>query len=232
MRLTIRRSERGRFRLRTQRVILTYSQISDRFDKDALGPFLLSLEEDSDCIRVAHEHHRDGGSHMHAYVDWGRVRYTTNPLEFDFGGTHPNIKSIRATPWRVYEYVGKEGEILFEHGDPPLPGGKSKSDRDDKWRTCIEAPTKAEFFDKCKETCPRDLVIAFNSISAFADWHYRDPGEQYDAPDIILEGEEVPGILRWAMENLDYDPQRGGSLEIHRMGRNTPPLSTAPHSGR
>lgn len=151
----------------------------------------------------------------------------TRQDEFDYNRIHPNIKPIRYTPWRSYDYAGKDNDVVFEYGIPPSNQKGSKQDRDSKWKECMEQPTKEEFFEKCKEICARDLVIAFNSISAFADWHYRDPSIPYEAPDITAFEEETPDILRWAMDNLGYNPQKGGSLEFHKMGPNTtPPLDT------
>ena len=37
----------------------------------------------------------------------------------DFGQHHPNIQSVRTGHRRTWDYVGKDGDIVYEIGDPP-----------------------------------------------------------------------------------------------------------------
>lgn len=103
-------TNRGRFRVRSQRVLLTYSQIKDDFDKEGLGAFLEEKLPQSDCIAIELERHQDGGLHIHAYFDAGPTGLAVNdPKHFDWSGHHPNITPIKVTPYKAYEYAIKDG---------------------------------------------------------------------------------------------------------------------------
>ena len=158
-----------RFRIRAQRFIITYSQIQADFDQNKLGPFLKSKFFDHDklvhqeyILIAVEDHPNSGGYHVHIYVDVGDNFIINEPTTLDYCGYHPNIKAVRTTPFKVYEYVLKDGDIMFEEGEPPK--AVTKVSADDKWSTIMEASSKEEFMKRANKMAPRDTVLHYTSV--------------------------------------------------------------------
>ena len=65
----------------------------------------------------------------------------------DFGQHHPNIQSVRTGHRRTWDYVGKDGDIVYEIGDPPDPiGGPSGGRGDSVWSEAVRAESEEEFY--------------------------------------------------------------------------------------
>ena len=194
-------SDNHRFRIRAQRFLLTYSQIPDGFDRDGLAPFLKSVLIDVDCLVVTVEEHPNaGGYHIHVYVDHGSIFVINAPDMLDYCDVHPNIKPIRTTPIKAYDYVMKDGYILYEEGDAPELTKKQSGD--EKWSAIMTATTKDSFLQQACDLAPRDTVLHFNSLQTFANWRYRDDHSEYKPPDYSCHCDEYPVLTDWVKSSL------------------------------
>lgn len=112
------------FRLRTQRVFLTYPQCPIRKD------VCLALLADLLCDRwtetapngmksyiVAEEEHQDGNRHLHCFLEFEGRFETTNAKFFDLTEDesdttyHPNVQAVKSMK-KVVKYCTKEGNYL------------------------------------------------------------------------------------------------------------------------
>ncbi|MCJ1348934.1 hypothetical protein MMC31_007167, partial [Peltigera leucophlebia] len=209
------RRQQDSFHMRAQRFIITYSQIDEQFDRDTLGPYIKNTFFDHDTlirseyILIAVEGHPNtGGYHIHAYIDAGDHFIVNAPTLLDHSGTHPNIKTVRTTPHKVYEYVAKVGDVIFEEGTPPTtpttPTTPTKVSADTKWSMIIEARSKEEFFKRATEMAPRDTRLHFSSVEAYANWKYRDIPENYVTPGITCNCEDYPQLTDWVQTYIHH----------------------------
>lgn len=191
------------FRINNRRILLTYAQVGLDFDWEGVVRLLHELGFHS---RIARELHADGGIHYHVYADHGTAYSTRNARVFDHGGSHPNIAPVRSRPDTVYDYVGKDGDIV--HDDiPERPGpdngGNAKGRRHDVWTTILASPDKDSFFEACEKMAPRELVTSFTSVSAFADWKYRPKRERYKDPrGFDCNITDYPELDQWVRDSI------------------------------
>ena len=177
------------FRVRAKRILLTYSQVESNFDHQQLIRLIARLGARG-CI--CRELHRNGGVHYHALLVFDSAYHTRDAHRFDVGGTHPNIQPIRWTPRRAYEYVQKDGDIIYnnlEDNDIDGPGTSSST----HWADIIASPDKATFFEKIGTLDPRALVCSFPSIEKYADWAYREEQQEYESPVVYAERDDWIG---------------------------------------
>ena len=144
-----------RFRLRAKIFFLTYSQIGEdvieelrstptqhfRFIEEVLGT-------PSD-YRLARESHQDGASHLHCVVGYAETQLVNSASLFDYRGAHPNIKSIRGTIKKPWNYAGKDGDIIHELGGPNGGDSGTGGSIAERWSHAIDAPTEDEFLKEC-----------------------------------------------------------------------------------
>ena len=95
-----------RFRIQARYVLLTYAQCGD-LDPWAVHDVITSFP--AECL-IARETHADGGTHLHAFVDFGRKVDIRNPRRFDVEGFHPNIQPCGRTPQKMLDYAVKDGD--------------------------------------------------------------------------------------------------------------------------
>lgn len=140
---------------------------------------------------IGREYHADGGRHFHCFVDFERKFEFESPHRFCVGTnrrpitpeeasgrkkrcpghTHANILSVRRTPFNVWDYVSKYGEIIVSNLDRPPVRGPNTS-RDDNYKGSMALETKAQFYDDVKNHSARDFVLYYNNIKRYADWKY------------------------------------------------------------
>ena len=129
------------FRVQTRYVLLTYSQCGD------LDPWVvhdLIVGYPAECI-IGREDHADGGTHLHAFVDFGRRVNIRDPRRFDVEGFHPNIQPCGRTPQKMLDYAIKDGDVVAGGLDPTIDSAIQGSS--DVWSRIANAPTVDEFWD-------------------------------------------------------------------------------------
>lgn len=204
-----------RYRVRAQRFILTYSQVPATWDKEALGPHLKQLvfpqetpnEERllvvEECLLISvEEHPTTGGFHLHVYLDAGDKIVINSPAYFDLDGVHPNIQAVKSTPYKVYEYVCKDGNIIFDEGDGPSRPTKKQSP-DDIWGTIMAAANREEFLSLAGKLRPRDTVLHFHSLELYAAHRWRDTPDEYIPCPLTCNLDNYPQIADWVQANLN-----------------------------
>lgn len=123
---------------------LTYAQV------DYEGDFVSELQALFDVLGaehhiVAHELHKDGGSHYHCLVRF--LKHTVrDPRHFDCHGFHPNYKGVRKGPnlKRVLDYVTKDGQYWGELDEWEKHFGVRS--KEEIWDTIVECTTRDDFF--------------------------------------------------------------------------------------
>ena len=210
-----------RFRLRAKGFIVTYSQVNNG---DNESNFDTSLQETPiDYIEyaeqalghisnalLARELHEDGGVHYHMFLGFSETTTIRSCDQLDYLGKHPNIRSIRSKPGTVWDYVGKDGHIVFQRGDRPGMGDDStnqlqhKRTRDDAFNEALAAPSKEDFFNKLRELAPRDYVVCHGNIRAYAEWAYAPVVPGYTGPQYSLTSghDGNDRLLAWKHANL------------------------------
>lgn len=103
------------FRLKNKKLLITYPHAD--YEPDVfLDKFLYIVRgELINYAVVCKEHHENGQSHTHVYVEFIKPFESRNPRCFDVEGHHPNIEKIRTTPWKTVEYCKKEGNWIEYH---------------------------------------------------------------------------------------------------------------------
>lgn len=185
------------FRVQTRYVLLTYSQCGD------LDPWVvhdLIVGYPAECI-IGREDHADGGTHLHAFVDFGRRVNIRDPRRFDVEGFHPNIQPCGRTPQKMLDYAIKDGDVVAGGLDPTID--TAIQGPSDVWSRIANAPTVDEFWDLARELAPRALLCNHQSLRAYAEWHYRPEAVAYQHPDTLqLSTAGVPGLDEWVRDNL------------------------------
>lgn len=174
------------YRLQAKNILLTYSQVDndDAFLRTPSAHFdhCTSLLGPLDVYRLGREFHQDGGTHFHAYVSPSNKCSTRNARLFDYAGYHPNVRPVRKTPWKSWDYVGKEHDVIYEHGE--RPGGDRAPDpgRQSVWSDALAAGGKEEFLRILREKAPREYVLYHDAIERFVEKHYAPVPPHYESP--------------------------------------------------
>jgi len=210
----------GSFRFACQRALLTYSKVPDGWD---VTPLRDALELLGATYRIGRELHQNGRVHYHAYVDFGRKFETENERRFDIAGHHPNIKCVRRTFVYVWDYAGKDGDVVFCTAERPPPP-KSKRSREEDWALIRSSATRDEFYQKGYELAPRDFILFGSQVSAYADTTYAPKRPCYAKQgNMSIDWDAVPEIRRFLVESL-RDPNHSLSVtEEEALFLGTPP---------
>lgn len=191
------------FRLQSKSFLLTYSQVTDHdaFLRIPSAHFdhCTSLLGTLDVYRLGRESHQDGGTHFHAYVSPKTKCTTRNARLFDYAGSHPNVQPVRKTPWKMWDYAGKENDVIYEHGERPGGTGTSGRGRDSIWADALTAPDKGGFLAHVRENAPRDYVLYFTALERFVEHHYREAPPVYKSPE--FETERIPELVQWVNQS-------------------------------
>lgn len=178
------------FNFNNRYALLTYSQCRD-LDPHKIVCRLTELR--AECI-VASEKHADGGTHLHAFVDFGRKFRTRKVNAFDVGSHHPNISPSYGTPQKSYDYAIKDNDVVG--GGLKRPGGASVPKDGDVWAEIILAESREQFFDLLRSLAPRALLCSFPSLVKYADWKYRvDPEPYRHDPQCTFDLSDAPELL-------------------------------------
>jgi len=196
------------FKFQARYVLLTYAQCGS-LDPWAVSDHLSSLG--AECI-VGRENHADGGTHLHAFVDFGKRFSTRNTKVFDVEGFHPNIEPSKGRPWGGYDYAIKDGDVVAGglERPPERGGGEGVSSATAKWAEIVAQPTREQFWTALEELDPCAMVRSFPSCRAFADWRYRVDREAYTTPrGITFRADLVEGLQEWVDGNLGRHHEGG-----------------------
>lgn len=186
------------FRFQNRYALLTYPQCGD-LDPWAVNDHLAELG--AECI-IAREEHADGGTHLHAFVDFGRKFSTRRSDIFDVGGRHPNISPSYGTPEKGFDYAIKDGDVVA--GGLERPYGKAVSASSDPWSTIIMAESRDKFFQLCADLAPRALCTSFTSLQKYADWKYRlDPEPYRHDEELTFDLGRFPELLQWSHDTFN-----------------------------
>lgn len=179
-------------------VLLTYPQC-EGLDEWAVNNHLSSLG--AECI-IGREDHADGGTHLHAFVDFNRKFRSRRVDIFDVDGRHPNIVPSRGSPGRGWDYAVKDGCVVA--GGLARPGDDGANADGNKWGEIIRAESRDEFWANVERLDPKALCLNFPSLCRFADWRYKEEPEAYEHPaGISFELGMVPDLVAWREQSLD-----------------------------
>ncbi|AKV62302.1 putative replication initiation protein [Lytechinus variegatus variable sea urchin associated circular virus] len=147
------------FRVCAKNFFLTYPRSID-LSKQDLFDFLLSFEPN--YLLVAEEKHADGTPHLHALLCLARRRDIRDPRHFDCQGYHCNITSTRSIA-RCIDYCKKDDCSPLSSGDVPGRDG---------WGAICECGTREDFMGAVRRYYPRDYVLNYEKLLAYADAHF------------------------------------------------------------
>ncbi|AGU67651.1 replication associated protein [Faeces associated gemycircularvirus 10] len=176
-------------------------------------------EVPAECI-IGREAHADGGTHLHAFCDFGERFYTADPRRFDVDGYHPNVQPFGRTPYKGWDYAIKDGDVVCGGLERPGTGpGTDVSGAGSQWDRIVGAETPDEFWRLIRELAPRTLLTNFNSVRAYADWHYRPVVAPYESPpEIEFDLSGVEELREWVCNNLSRT-RRPKSLVLYGESR-------------
>ena len=187
------------FRLQAKFILLTYSQVDneDVFLRDPQAHFdhcarLWGLPV---VYRLGRELHEDGGTHFHAFVGTADRCSTRNERLFDYHGYHPNVRGVRSTPAKAYDYAGKDDDIIYEFGEKPGGHRASGNGRDRAWGDALSASCKEAFLDCIRQNAPRDYVLYHEAILRFVERHFAEDPPEYTSP--MFETDRIDALVRW-----------------------------------
>lgn len=172
----------------TKTLFLTYSQLSDDgklafFDRTTSHlEFITTTLRTPSVYRLSRESHSDGGVHAHCFVAWEAPIRIRSERKLDFGGAHPNIQSVRSGHRRTWDYTGKDGDIIHECGDPPLPSGSPAKRDNSIWDAIVATTTQADFYAAVRSMAPRYYVLYQSALDQYAEKHYPEPRPEYRGP--------------------------------------------------
>lgn len=155
-----------------------------------------------------------------------------DPSHLDWCDHHPNIKPIRVTPHKTVDYVHKDGNIIFEEGEPP--SAPSKQSSQDDWALIMSAPTKDEFIKECEHRRPRETILHWPSLLAYAEHKYATKPDPYISCEMTCHCEKYPQLTEWVQTYLRHPYQgRPKSLILFgatRLGKTLWARSLGPHA--
>lgn len=200
------------FQLNSKKYLITYSQVEnvDAFTAipRAHYDFLRSVEDDIEAYRLCKETHQDGGIHFHCYIHWKKAPRRRGTDLLDFGGVHPNIKGIRRTPHKAWDYLGKEDCEIYSTGErPPEPSG-SGNEKAELFAEALTQQDGKSFLEFISKNSPRDYCIHFTQLERVAEYHFRSELPEYRSPTFDFHGGD--DFTRW------YDQARLGDNGGHR----------------
>ena len=150
--------------INSKTLFLTYSQVN----QDGIDRFVSTPSDHFDFVssslgtptryRLARESHQDGGHHFHAYLGFESAVRIRSASRLDFGQHHPNIQSVRTGHRRTWDYVGKDGDIVYEIGDPPDPIGGPSGAAATLYGLRLYAQNLKKNFIRSCETELRDII--------------------------------------------------------------------------
>lgn len=147
----------GAYRLCTAQFFLTYPQCDGLTKEIALEAIMIALDGHVKRYLIAEELHRDGGLHLHCYIQTDEKREISDQRFFDIKHAnkiyHGRYEGCRS-PKAVMKYCTKEGDFIsdFYKLDP--------------WRRALSARSIQEAMEIIKEERPREWILNYQRIMA------------------------------------------------------------------
>lgn len=187
------------FRFNAKYALVTYSQCGE-LDPWAVNDHFSSLG--AECI-IGREHHEDGGTHLHVFVDFGRKFSCRRADVFNVGGCHPNIEVSKGTPEKGWDYAIKDGDVVAGGLERPLPGRDTgNGSTHAKWSAITSATDRDEFWRLVFELDPQRGACSWNSLAKYADWRFAPHVTEYVSPgNIGFNPEGFDGLNDWLLES-------------------------------
>lgn len=189
--------------------LFTYSQCDGLEPHDIVTHFA-SLE--AECI-IGRESHADGGTHLHAFVDFGRKRRFRRHVFADVGQYHPNIQPSRGTPEVAYDYAIKDGDVVgggLERPERRGGGRRGNGSSESTMGTLVGIDDEQTFWDSCRELAPGLLLRNFTSLVAYAKWRFAPRVQQYSHPlELVFIDERISELVEWRENNLEHSGDGG-----------------------
>lgn len=200
------------YRLQAKNILLTYSQVDneDVFVRNPSAHFehCCSVWGPIDVYRLGRELHQDGGTHFHAFIGTSDRCSTRNARLFDFDGYHPNVRAIRTTPGKAFDYAGKHNDVIYEFGQKPGGDRAPGNGRDGPWRDALASGSKEAFLDCLRDNAPRDYVLYHEAILRFVERQFKEEPPEYSSP--VFETDRIDALVRWVNQANLGGQQWGG----------------------
>lgn len=182
-------------------VLLTYAQCGD-LDPFEVSNHLTSLN--AECI-IGRELHEDGGTHLHVFADFGKKFRSRNARIFDVLGHHPNVSPSKGRPGEGWDYATKDGDIVAGGLERPSNGHTKGGSLDDKAAQILDARTKEEFWEACREVAPSKLLWCYPSVRAYANDAFPDTVSAYEHPEeLTIDTGRYPILDEWVKANVGH----------------------------
>jgi len=203
------------FRFQARYALITYAQCAD-LDAFAVSDHFSTLG--AECI-IGRESHADLGTHLHAFIDFGKQFRSRNTRIFDVGGCHPNIEQSRGQPWVGYDYAIKDGDVVAGGlGRPAESGGDRLQSSHDRWTEITSAKSSDEFWRLLAELDPCAMVRSFTQCRAYAEHRYRVSRDPYCTPEEVeFDTSGMEELSDWVTRNLRGYSPGGKSLPSVRL---------------
>jgi len=156
------------FRFSALKVLLTYSQVCDHLNKEAIF-YSINERYETDTYTLGEEVHQDDGRHIHCVFVFRLKVDSRDPRLFDVNcgnptctnDHHPNIRPIRrgkANYDKAVEYVTKEDPTPLTNVEPRLT-----------WSEIVEQATcEADYLTMVRKHYPRDFALSLTRLKESA----------------------------------------------------------------
>jgi len=171
--------------LDAQRFLLTYSSCEGvQFSAKRIAESIYAKTPTPEYVEVARELHEDGTPHYHAFISFPS-RFRGTMRAFDFEGKHCNVRTVARGKQHVQrsrQYIRKPGhdqEGWFHQLGVPPPF--SEEDDGNAWSIALQCSSSAEFLEVIKRRQPREYILRYHDLVAFAQFHFNAPSD-YESP--------------------------------------------------
>lgn len=213
------------FRCNARYFLITYAQCGE-LDGFAVMDLFSSLG--AECL-VARERHADEGIHLHAFVDFSTKFRGRGHQIFDVDGRHPNIETVGRTPWKAFDYVIKDGDVICGGAERPVESSSSGSTTHDKWVEISSATTRDEFWELVFRLDPKAGCCNHSSLAKYADWRFRVDPPVYEHPGgITFVHGATDGRDAWVSQAMLGAERTGGMSCTYAPARAFDPASGDP----
>jgi hypothetical protein len=166
-----------------------------------------------------------GRVHYHCYAVHGAKAFQTrNQDYFNIGLWHPNIKAVTSGWQRVWDYVTKGNDILFQDVERPSKE-RAKKRSDEVFKAALAAQTKYDMLRAIEDGEPSTFARCYLNIRACAIDKFPDPGEpEYHHPrNATFDLDPWPALQAWTAE---YMPYTGPGRDAQSIPSRTPSLTS------